>query len=134
MIEYEDLRAEIDRYLMERFKYRKSLVFLTVDKIIATQRNSRVDLYLRIRKVESRFPPDCLIIARLGFSKERIGHGTHFIRFLTGIARKYGFNHIGIECANIKSSRLAEKLGFYCIDGENFAIAIAKLISYFSME
>ena len=81
MIEYEDLRAEIDRYLMERFKCRKSLVFLTVDKIIATRRNSRVDLYLRIRKVESRFPPDCLIIARLGFSKERIGHGTHFIQY-----------------------------------------------------
>lgn len=134
MIEYEDLRAEIDRYLMERFKYRKSLVWLTVDKIIVTRRNSRVDLYLRIRKVESRFPPDCLIIARLGFSKERIGHGTHFIRFLTGIARKYGFNHIGIECANIKSSMLAEKLGFYSIDGENFAIAITKLISYFPME
>lgn len=134
MIEYEDLRAEIDRYLMERFKYRKSLVFLTVDKIIATRRNSRVDLYLRIRKVESRFPPDCLIIARLGFNKERVGHGTHFIRFLIGIARKYGFNHIGIECANIKSGAFAKKLGFYCIDGENYVIAITNLISYFSME
>ena len=134
MIEYEELRAEIDRYLMERFRYRNSLVRLTVDNIVTTRRNSRVDLYLRIRRSESQFPPDCLIIARLGFSKERIGHGTHFIRFLTVIARKYGFNHISIECANIKSSRLAEKLGFYSIDGENFAIAITKLISYFSME
>ena len=134
MIEYEDLRAEIDRYLMERFKYRKSLVFLTVDKIIATRRNSRVDLYLRIRKVESRFPPDCLIIARLGFIKERIGHGTHFLRLLTGVARKYGFNYIGIECANIKSSAFAKKLGFYSIDGENYTIAVINLISYFSIE
>lgn len=134
MIEYEELRNDIDRYLMERFKYRKSLVWLTVDNIIATRRNSRVDLYLRIRKVESRFPPDCLIIARLGFSKERIGHGTHFIRFLTEVARKYGFNHIGIECANDKSGAFAKKLGFYCIDGENYAIAVTNLISYFSME
>lgn len=134
MIEYEELRAEIDHYLMERFRYRKSLVRLTVDSIVTTRRNSRVDLYLRIRRGESRFPRDCLIIARLGFSKERIGHGTHFIRFLTGIARKYGFNHIGIECANLKSSTFAKKLGFYCIDGENFTIAITKLISYFSME
>lgn len=31
MIEYEALRAEIDRYLMERFKYRKSLVSLTIE-------------------------------------------------------------------------------------------------------
>ena len=101
MIEYEELRAEIDRYLMEHFKYRKSLVRLTVDNIISTRRNSRIDLYLRIRKVESRFPPDCLIIARLGFSKEQIGHGMHFVRFLTGAARKYGFDHIGIELSLI---------------------------------
>lgn len=78
MIEYEELRADIDRYLMERFKYRKSLVYLTIDNVITTRRNSRIDLYLHIRKVESLFLPDCFIIARLGFSKERIGHGTHF--------------------------------------------------------
>lgn len=134
MIEYEKLRTDIDRYLMERFKYRKSLVSLTMDNIIAIRRNSRIDLYLRIRRVESRFPSDCLIIARLGFTKERIGHGTHFIRFLTAVARKYGFNYIGIECTNIKSSALAKKLGFYSIDGENYAIATISLISYFSME
>ena len=134
MIEYEGLRADIDRYLMERFRYRKSLVYLTVDNVITTRRNSRIDLYLRIRRVESRFPPDCLIIARLSFSKERVGHGTHFLRFLTKVARKYGFNHIGIECANDKSGAFAKKLGFYSIDGENYAITVNNLISYFSME
>lgn len=131
MIEYEELRADIDRYLMERFKYRKSLVCLTVDNVIDTRRNSRVDLYLRIRRVESRFPPDCLIIARLSFTKERIGHGIHLLQLLTEVARKHGFNHIGIECANDKSSAFAKKLGFYFIDGENYTITIEKLISYF---
>lgn len=134
MIEYEELRADIDRYLMERFKYRKSLVYLTIDNVITTRRNSRIDLYLRIRKVESLFPPDCLIIARLGFSKERIGHGTHFLRFLTGIALKYGFRYIGIECANTKSSTFAKKLGFYSIDNENYFITVNNLTSYFSVE
>ena len=134
MIEYEELRADIDRYLMERFKYRKSLIFLTVDNVIATRRNSRVDLYLRIRRIESIFPTDCLIIARLSFSKERIGHGTHFLQFLTEVARKYKFKYIGIECANAKSSAFAKKLGFYSIDGENYAITVTNLISYFSME
>lgn len=71
MIEYEALRADIDRYLMERSKYRKSLVYLTLGNVITTRRNSRIDLYLRIRRVESLFPPDCLIIARLGFSAYR---------------------------------------------------------------
>lgn len=134
MIEYEELRNDIDCYLMERFKYRKSLVSLTIDNVITTRRNSRIDLYLRIRKVESLFPPDCLIIARLGFSKERIGHGTHFLRLLTGVALKYGFRYIGIECANEKSDAFAKKLGFCSIDGENFAIVTSNLISYFSME
>lgn len=134
MIEYEELRADIDRCLMERFKYRKSLVCLTIDNVITTRRNSRIDLYLRIRKVESLFPPDCLIIARLRFSKERIGHGTHFFCFLTGIALKYGFRYIGIECTNTKSGAFAKKLGFYSIDDENYAITVINLMSYFSME
>ena len=128
MIEYEELKNDIDRYLMERFKYRRSLVYLTVDNIIATRRSSRIDLYLRIRKFESLFPPDCLIIARLGFSKERIGHGTHFLRFLTGAALKYGFRSIGIECANKKSGAFARKLGFNSIDGENYVIIVDNLI------
>ena len=134
MIEYEELRNDIDRYLMEHFKYRKSLVCLTIDNVIITRRNSRIDLYLRIRKVESIFPPDCLIIARLGFSKERTGHGTHFLRFMTVVALKYGFRYIGIECANTKSGAFAKKLGFNSIDGENYVIIVDNLISYFSME
>lgn len=134
MIEYQELRADIDHYLMERFKYRKSLVSLTIDNVITTRRNSRVDLYLRIRKVESLFPPDCLIIARLGFSKDRIGHGTHFLRFLTGVALKHGFRYIGIECANMKSGAFAKKLGFNSIDDENYSTTVNNLISYFSIK
>lgn len=45
MIEYEELRTDIDLYLIERFKYRKSLVYLMVDNVITTRRNSWVDLY-----------------------------------------------------------------------------------------
>lgn len=58
MIENEQLRADVDCYLMERFKYRKSLVYQTVDNVITTQRNSQVDLYLRSRRIENKFPFD----------------------------------------------------------------------------
>lgn len=133
MNEYEEIRKEIDTYLMKRFKYRISLVYLTSDNIIATRRNSRIDLYLRIRKVESLFPPDCFIVARISFRKERIGHGTHFVRFLSEIALKYGFKHIGIESVNDKSRTFAEKFDFYSIDGFNYAISVENLISYFSI-
>ncbi|MPM23847.1 hypothetical protein SDC9_70324 [bioreactor metagenome] len=131
MNEYEEIRKAIDKYLMERFKYRLSLVYLTPDNIITTRRNNRVDLYLRIRRVENLFPPDCLIIARIRFSKERVGHGTHFVRFLTEIARNYGFKCIGIESTNNKSSSFAKKLGFQPIDGFNYVISVENLISYF---
>lgn len=134
MNEYEAIRQEIDSYLMKRFKYRLPLLYLTFDNIIATRKNKRVDLYLRIRKVESIFPPDCLIIARIGFRKERIGHGAHFVRSLTEIAMKYGFIHIGLESTNKKSSSFAEKLGFQSIDGSNYMASVEDLVSYFSKE
>jgi len=131
MNEYEEIRKEIDSYLMKRFKYRHSLVYLTPDNVVTTRRNSQVDLYLRIRWVKSLFPPDCLIIARIGFSKERAGNGTHFVRFLSETALKYGFKHIGIESTNEKSRSFAQKLGFHSIDRSNYAVAVEKLILYF---
>lgn len=131
MNEYEEIRKEIDIYLMGRFKYRRSLVSLTPDKIVTARRNSRIDLYLRIRRMESLFPPDCLIIARIRFHKERVGNGTHFVRFLSEIALKYGYKHIGIESTNEKSSSFAEKLGFHSIDDSNYAVSVDRLISYF---
>jgi len=124
MNEYKAVRIEIDMYLMKRFKYRRSLVYLTPDNIVTTRRNSRIDLYLRIRKVKSLFPSNCLIIARISFQKERIGHGTHFVQFLTEIALKYGFKHIGIESTNEKSASFAEKLGFHSIDSSNYAVSV----------
>jgi hypothetical protein len=131
MNDYEEIRDAIDIYLMERFKYRRPLVYLTLDNIVTTRRNSRIDLYLRIRRIGSLFPPDCLTIARISFRKERVGHGPHFVRFLTETALKYGFKHIGIESTNDKSRSFAEKLGFHSIDGSNYAIPVENLISYF---
>ncbi|MBS7120319.1 MAG: GNAT family N-acetyltransferase [Dysgonomonas sp.] len=131
MNEYEEIRKAIDAYLMKRFKYRLSLVRLTLDNIVTTRRNSRIDLYLRIRRIKSLFPPDCLIIARISFKKERVGHASHFVRFLAEIALKFGFTYIGIESTNDKSSSFARKLGFQSVDGSNYVIAVNSLIDYF---
>lgn len=130
MSEYEEIRKEIDEYLMQRFKYRCSLVYLTPDNIIVSRRVSRIKLYLRLRRKESLFPPNCLIIAQLEFSKERIGHGTHFIKFLTDLAIKHKFEHISLESVNEKSKALAKKLGFCSIDQVNYAISIERLIYF----
>ncbi|WP_282918729.1 GNAT family N-acetyltransferase [Porphyromonas macacae] len=118
---------------MKRFRYRRSLIYLTPDNIVTTRRNSRIDLYLRIRRKESLFPPNCLIIARISFQKERIGHGTHFVRFLAEIALKFGFKYVGIESTNEKSRSFAEKLGFLSIDVSNYVVSAKSLINYFSI-
>ncbi|KAA6324640.1 hypothetical protein EZS27_026052 [termite gut metagenome] len=134
MNEYAEIREALDIYLMERFRYHLSLVYLTPDNILTTRRNSRIDLYLHIRRKESLFPPDCLIIARIGFHNERVGYGTHFVRFLMEIAIKYGFEYIGIESVNDKSRAFAEKLDFHSIDGSNYAVSVENLICYFSTD
>jgi hypothetical protein len=36
MNEYEEIKEAIDIYLMKRFKYRRSLVYLTPDNIVTT--------------------------------------------------------------------------------------------------
>lgn len=86
---------------------------------------------MRIRRIGSLFPLDCLIIARISFDKERIGHGSHFVKFLAETALKYGFKHIGIESVNYKSIAFAEKLGFQSIDDSNYTVSVEKLIPYF---
>ena len=131
MNEYEEIREAIDSYLMKRFKYRRSLLYLNTDNVIVCRRISRVNLYLRIRRKASQFPPDCMIIARLGFRKERLGHGSHFVRFLAEIALKYGYKHIGLESTNEKSSSFAQKLEFQSIDGSNYVISVDSLMDYF---
>lgn len=134
MNEYEEIREAIEIYLMKRFEYRRPILYLTFDNVIASERNKDIDLYLRLRRKESQFPSDCLIIVRIGFNKERVGHGTEFIRFLTEIAVKYDFKYIGIESTNEKSSSFAEKLGFHSIDGYNYVAMVNSLINYFSAE
>ena len=77
---------------------------------------------------------DCLIIARISFKKERVGHGSHLVKFLAETALKYSFKHIGIESTNDKSGSFARKLGFQPIDGSNYAIAVNNLIDYFQVK
>lgn len=126
MIECEELRNDIDRYLTEH------LYTLTIDDVITTRRDSRIDLYLHIRKVKSLFPTNCLIIARNQLSS-RTYRTWYFIQFLTEIAFKHNFKHIRIESVYEKSWTHAEKLDFHSIDGFNHVISVENLIDYFLM-
>ncbi|MDR2947577.1 MAG: hypothetical protein LBV71_00050 [Prevotella sp.] len=51
MNEYEEIRKEIDNYLMKRFRYRCSLISLTPDNIVTTRRNSQIESLILYRVV-----------------------------------------------------------------------------------
>lgn len=44
MNEYEEIREAIEIYLMKRFEYRLSILYLTPDNIVASERNKDIDL------------------------------------------------------------------------------------------
>ncbi len=117
MNEYEEIKETIDTYLMKRFKYRRSLVYLTTDNVISTRRNSRIDLYLAYQKKRKYIPVRLPYYRPNQLQKERVGHGSHLVKFLAETALKYSFKHIGIESTNDKSGSFARKLGFQPIDG-----------------
>lgn len=99
MIEYEELRSDIDHYLIILFEYHK------------------VSIYLKLK--DKNVFSSCLIFIRLSFSKKRIEYNMQFLWFLTMIALKYEFKHIGIECSNTKRSTFAKKIGSCSVNEKN---------------
>ncbi|BES62694.1 hypothetical protein DCPSUM001_29380 [Dysgonomonas capnocytophagoides] len=69
-----------------------------------------------------------MIIARISFTKKRVSHGTHLLRFLTQIVIKYGYEHLGIQSTNNKSILFARKLGLKAIDGLTYVVSVKSLI------
>ena len=116
--------SELNKYLMERFGYKTPPAYRTLSGSNNIMVYSRVkfDLYLRCYYEASNWPANTIIIARLGFLKTRKGYGTHFLKFLKAIALKYGFEYIGIECANKNSSAFAKHFKFKEFNSEKYIL------------
>ena len=52
------------------------------------------------------------MIARIGFTQQRAGHGRALVERLVELAPLFGYRHLAIECANENASAFAERLGF----------------------
>ncbi|MDP5031792.1 MAG: hypothetical protein NWQ54_21180 [Paraglaciecola sp.] len=74
-------------------------------------REGENDFYLRY-KPERGWLDNSIVIARIGFSEERVGNGTKFLRFLVENSQKYAIDNIFIETANDICGKFAQKYGF----------------------
>ncbi|QUT19142.1 hypothetical protein INE94_00967 [Parabacteroides distasonis] len=123
---------ELNEYLMGRFRYKVLPAYRTFSggTNIMTRRRIKFDIYLRFYYSQTpRWPANTIVIARLGFQKTRKGNGTHFISFLKGIALKYDFEYISLECTNENSSAFAKHFNFKesKYGNEDYIIAIKDL-------
>jgi hypothetical protein len=86
--------AEIDDFYRDKFGYKTSCAsprFPTVDV-----KRSAVQLYLRFRP-GGFWPDDSVVIASIGFQKQRCGHGTELLKKLVEMSDRYELRSIGIE-------------------------------------
>ena len=123
---------ELNEYLMGRFRYKVLPAYRTFSggTNIMTRRRIKFDIYLRFYYSQTpRWPANTIVIALLGFQKTRKGNGTHFISFLKGIALKYDFEYISLECTNENSSAFAKHFNFKesKYGNEDYIIAIKDL-------
>ena len=63
-------------------------------------------------KPNNYWPRECLVLARIGFTKERVGHGRALVQRLVELAPQFGYRYLAIESANANASAFAERLGF----------------------
>jgi len=118
--------ADLNSYLMSEFGCETPLAYITghrINNICAYTED--FDIYLACRPVRrAGWDENILVIARIGFKKQRVGNGTTFLRFLVRMSDKYGYERIVIECAtNEQIVGFAKKYGFECYEKEGDWIA-----------
>lgn len=83
------------------------------------------DIYFRMFvKPNDYWPRECLVLARIGFTKERAGHGRALVQRLVELAPQFGYSYLAIESANANASAFAERLGFSPRDNRRHWIGV----------
>lgn len=114
---------DLNKYLMLRYKYKKSPARFNQFTISAYR--VQFDIYLRFN--HSYWGENTLVIARLGFKETQKDYGTDLLKFFINIADQHQIERIGLESTNDNSIQFAKKLGFSKIDARNYVITIKQL-------
>jgi hypothetical protein len=126
-----EICKEINTHLMNSLGYKIPPAYISFERIIVFRK--KVDLLIRFfRSKVNQWDKNTIVIARIGFKRQRSGYGSSLLRFLANIADNRGFKNIGIESANELSANFAKKFGFSNIGGDDWVITTKKLKAYFS--
>lgn len=103
---------DLNSYILHEFKYKKPPLRLSRFNHTMHCNRVKIDLYLRWQPSSNSWKDDTLVIAIIGFSETRKGHGTRLLNYLLQLANVYNYKQIIIESTNDDSSGFAQKNGF----------------------
>ena len=111
--------SHLKEFTLKRFSYKPRYIHRRVWRSSATVSalSRQFDLYFRLfGRPDEHCPRHTLVIARIMFKQQRVGHGRALIERLVELAPTLGYQHLLIECANAKASAFAERLGLTPFD------------------
>lgn len=132
--EKKQILDEINTWLYLIYPYKRPAAGLC-DSIDRDSNFFRVDahrkkfrLYLRFGKTWVSSQSKSIVIAQIGFEKQRSGYGTALLKLLTKIARTYNYELIAIESVNANSRAFALRFNFSEYDSDkNYIIQAESL-------
>lgn len=111
----DELIPYLAEFILDRFNYKARYVQQRLWRSFGTVSafTRQYDLYFRMfLKPQEFWPRECLVLARIGFKQQRVGHGRALVELLVDLAPKFGYRYLAVECANANASAFAERLGF----------------------
>lgn len=111
----EELIPHLAKFIADRFSLKSTFVHRNLWRTYATvsARTTKYDIYLCMFKKPYVFwSRECLVLARIGFKEQRVGHGRALVELLVSLAPDLGYRFLVVEFANAYSAAFAEKLGF----------------------
>ncbi|GGE92597.1 hypothetical protein CR103_21305 [Massilia psychrophila] len=124
----ESFSNELNHYLLSRLNYQERCQVSRKGTVSAY--SETVDIYLRFPPNSDQWPTDTLVIAKIAFNGQRVGHGTSFLQFLVGLSSIYGYANIGIEQTHQGDGiqNFVRKHGFKALDNNrNWVLSVTEL-------
>ncbi|MDC4329153.1 GNAT family N-acetyltransferase [Acinetobacter baumannii] len=119
--EQNEISCLIRRFAIEKFGYKRVYVSsaalsnrMPQASVTITLRKSLIDLYLRFGEYAFADHKDkkYIVVARIGFKKQKNGYGTALIKELCNFGEKFGYEYLEVECPNPDCQAFMKKLGF----------------------
>lgn len=86
---------ELYDYLKESYGYKTNPAYAdAISGVINSRYRGKFTFYLRWQPKSPTWHDDTLVIARIEFQKQRQGHGTRFLQFISNRARTYGYKRL----------------------------------------